>query len=91
MVIRWLLRGARARFFEVTPDGETVWEYLGQHRGEIRHPNGDPIQAIPFAYFTFRSTLIPADHPGLAGRELKPLDPQPAVFKLPPKPKEQAD
>jgi hypothetical protein len=76
--------GPKGRFFEVTPDGEIVWEYLNQYRGEIRHPNGDPIQDKPFTYWGFRSTFIPADHPGLAGRELKPLDPQPEVFTLPP-------
>ena len=78
--------GAKGRFFEVTPEGETVWEYLNQYRGEIRKPNGDPIPMIPFAYVEFRSTFIPADHPSLAGKELKPLDPQPEVFKIPPPP-----
>ena len=34
---------------------------------------------------TFRANFIAADHPGLQGRELKPLDPQPEVFVLPPK------
>jgi hypothetical protein len=68
----------------VTPDGEIVWEYLNQHRGEIRKANGDPFDIMPFTYWGFRSTFIAADHPGLAGRELLPLDPQPEAFKLPP-------
>jgi len=72
--------GPKARFFE----GEIVWEYLNQYRGEIRSPNGDPRPEKPFTYWGFRSTFIPADHPGLEGRDLKPLDPQPQVFKLPP-------
>ena len=77
--------GAKARFFEVTPEGEIVWEYLNQFRGNIHKPNGDPIPAIPFAYYQFRSTFIPADHPAFAGKELTPMDPQPKPFKLPPK------
>jgi hypothetical protein len=40
---------------------------------------------MPMTYFQFRSTFIPADHPALAGRDLKPLDPQPKVFTLPPR------
>ncbi len=80
----FITEGPKARFFEVTPQGEIVWEYLNQYRGEIRKPNGSPHDIMPFTYFGFRSTLISADHPGLAGRELKPLDPQPTIFKLPP-------
>lgn len=80
-----ITEGPKGRFFEVTHEGEIVWEYLNQHRGEIRKPNGDPHEAAPFTYWGFRSTFIPADHPGLAGKELVPLDPQPEVFKLPSK------
>jgi len=83
--------GPKARFFEVTPDGEIVWEYLNQYRGEIRFPNGDPKPEKPFTYWGFRSTFIPADHPGLVGRDLKPLDPQPEVFKLPPPDEKEED
>lgn len=82
--------GAKGRFFEVTPDGEIVWEYRNPYRGEIRKPNGDPYDPMPMAYIQFRATFIPADHPGLQGRELKPLDPQPEPFKLPPKEEEEA-
>jgi Arylsulfotransferase (ASST) len=78
--------GARGRLFEVTPEGEIVWEYLNPYRGEIRKPNGDPSDVMPMTYFEFRSTFIPAGHPAFAGKELKPLDPQPNTFKLPPPP-----
>jgi hypothetical protein len=81
--------GPRGRFFEVTPEGEIVWEYLNPYRGTIHHPNGDPVSVMPFTYIVFRSNFIPADHPGLKDRELKPLDPQPEVFKLPPKPADE--
>ena len=76
--------GARGRFFEVTKDGKIVWEYLNPYRGDIRKPNGDPIPPIPLTYITFRSTFIPANHPGLANKKLEPLNPQPKVFVMPP-------
>ena len=78
--------GAKGRFFEVTKDGKMVWEYLNPYRGELRQPNGDPIPMVPqfpLTYSVFRSTFIPADHPGLANRKLQPLNPQPQVFILP--------
>ena len=77
--------GPRGRFFEVTPDKEIVWEYLTQYRGDIRYPNGDPRPVMPMTYIQFRATFIPKDHPALAGRTLAPLEPQPQVFKLPPR------
>ncbi len=82
--------GPKGRFFEVTPGGEVVWEYFNPYRGNIHHPNGDPKEPMPMAYIQFRATFIPASHPGLQGRELQPLDPQPAVFKLPPKETDKA-
>ena len=81
--------GARGRFFEVTPDGKTVWEYLNPYRGEIRKLNGDPINPMFLTYSQFRGTFIPADHPALVGKELKPLDPQPKTFELPPPPEKK--
>lgn len=80
--------GAKGRFFEVTPEGEVVWEFLNPYRGEIRKLNGDPVAMMPMTYWVFRATFIPADHPAFKGKDLKPLDPQPDVFTLPPKEKE---
>ncbi len=51
--------------------------------GEVRKPNGDPIPAMPLTYIAFRSTFIPADHPGLANKKLEPINPQPKVFVMP--------
>lgn len=82
--------GPRGRFFEVTSEGEIVWEYLNPYRGNIHKPNGDVIPPIPFAYSQFRSTFIPENHPAFKNKVLKPLDPQPEEFKLPPKPKTDA-
>ena len=78
--------GARGRFFEVTKEGKLVWEYLNPYRGDVRKLNGDPKPLMPLVYITFRASFIPADHPGLANKKLEPLDPQPAVFKMPPPP-----
>jgi hypothetical protein len=83
--------GPRGRFFEVTPEGEIVWEYLNPYRGQIRKPNGDEVSPIPMAYIQFRSTFIPADHPAINVLELKPLDPQPEAFKLPPPPEKKEE
>ena len=74
--------GAQGRFLEVTPDGEVVWEYWTLFSGNIRIPNNDSTYAV------FRATKIPPGHPGLAGRDLKPLDPQPAPVKGPEVPDE---
>ncbi len=76
--------GAKGRFFEVTKEGKIVWEYLNPYRGDVRKPNGDPIAPMPLTFSEFRATFIPADHPGLANRKLEPVNPQPAVFVLPP-------
>ena len=77
------------RFFEVTPENDIVWEYLNPYRGNATKPNGDPQDHLPGTYVTFRSTFVSADHPGLAGKELKPIEPQPKVYKAPPPPKEK--
>ncbi|MEP0134489.1 MAG: aryl-sulfate sulfotransferase [Eudoraea sp.] len=76
--------GPKGRLFEVTPDREVVWEYLVPYRGNIHKPNGDPTDMMPMTYSTFRATFIPADHPALEGKDLKPLDPQPEPFVMPP-------
>jgi len=52
--------GPTGRFFEVTPDGAIVWEYLNPFAGTAPNPAGDP------PYSVFRATKIAADHPALA-------------------------
>jgi hypothetical protein len=83
--------GPKARFFEVTPGGEIIWEYLSQYRGTIHRTNGDPVDPRGFTYSNFRANFIPADHPAFKGKTLTPLDPQPPVFKLPPKEEEKKE
>lgn len=72
--------GAPGRLFEVTPEGEIVWEYRNPYRGKITEPNGEPRRVGNNPYSQFRATFIPADHPALADKDLTPLDPQPELY-----------
>jgi hypothetical protein len=71
--------GTGGEVLEVTRAGEIVFEYRSPYSGAVRNEDGSMPQPgldeNPFAIF--RATRIPADHPGLAGRELAPLSPQP--------------
>ncbi|HUP22151.1 MAG TPA: aryl-sulfate sulfotransferase [Thermoanaerobaculia bacterium] len=79
--------GHQGRLFEVTPSSEIVWEYWNPFSGNVREPDGSLPQPLPpgAGYSIFRATKIPAGHPGLVGRDLNPLDPQPEPV-LPPEP-----
>jgi hypothetical protein len=74
----FICQGRDGRFFEVTPDGEIVWEYWTPYSGTVTLADGSqPHPVRNFTYAVFRATKIPPDHPALAGRRLAPLDPQP--------------
>lgn len=77
--------GTGGRFFEVTREGEVVWEYRNPFSGDVRKADGSAPQPglDENPYAVFRATRIPADHPALAGRKLRPLDPQPEWFDHP--------
>ena len=77
----FITSGAQGRFFEVTPEGEIVWEYWTPYGGTL--PGNQATNANP--YSVFRATKIAPDHPALAGRDLTPLDPQPP-WEPPPDP-----
>ena len=83
-------QGPKGRFFEVTPQGDIVWEFLNPFRGNIHKPNGDPVSMQGWIYSSFRCNFIPEDHPALKGKTLVPLNPQPPSFTLPPKEKEKS-
>jgi len=74
--------GTGGEFFEVTRGGEIVWEYRSPFSGDVRNADGSlpqpGLDENPYA--VFRATRIPADHPALAGRELRALEPQPPWF-----------
>ena len=74
--------GAQGRFFEVTPAGEIVWEYWNPYSGEssLHHHELLVEENNPFLYMTFRATKLSPDHPGLRGRDLNPLELQPAAI-----------
>ncbi len=67
-----ICQGADGRVFEVTAEGQVVWEFanifggevemsLGKHQGPAQGPGGKGFN--PFALF--RATRIPMDHPAL--------------------------
>ena len=70
--------GPQGRFFEVTPDGEIVWEYLSPYHGNV--PGWQPPGTEQLPYASFRANPVASNHPGLAGRDVTPLDPQPEEF-----------
>jgi hypothetical protein len=73
--------GPQGRLFEVTPAGEIVWDYRNPYHGDV--PGWNPPGTEDFPYGVYRATNVPADHPGLQRRELRPLEPQPAVYEPP--------
>jgi len=75
--------GPEGRLFEVTPDGETVWDFWNPYSGDVRDRDGDRVGSDRVRYGVWRAQKLPPDHPAIAGRELVPLDPQPVVATLP--------
>jgi len=58
--------GAQGHIFEVTPDGEVVWDYTNAFLGDAQIGQGGG--AAPVALF--RATRLALDHPALQGRDL---------------------
>ena len=77
----FITEGATGRFFEVTPEGDIVWQYRTPYSGTL---TSSPV-ARRSPYGVFRATKVSPDHPGLAGRNLHPVEPQPPPV-LPPEP-----
>jgi hypothetical protein len=74
--------GAKGRYIEVTPEGKVVWDYWTPYAGYVRMKDGTTPQPVGnLVYATFRATHIPIDHPAVKDKVLKPLDPQPEVYK----------
>lgn len=69
--------GAHGHFFEVTADGEVVWEYVNPVGDRTRGEYGIYTTMTSDAGRQFNSTFKCAryapDYPGLAGRELTPM------------------
>lgn len=64
--------GPQGRVFEVTRDGDIVWDFLNPF-GKIPD-DGEPND---FTYGMFRATRFAPDVAPLRGRTLEPIDPQP--------------
>ena len=76
--------GAQGRLFEVNPEGEIVWEFWDPRQGDVKLPDGSqPHPVGEFTHAVFRGSRYLVDHPAFAGRELRPLDPQPPVAARP--------
>lgn len=69
--------GPQGRLFEVTPAGEIVWELWNPYKAALTMRDGSPLWGRggdEFAYAIWRAAKLPPDHPGLAGRDLRPLN-----------------
>ena len=73
----FICSGPQGRLMEVTPEGQVVWELRSPFRGKA--PGWVPPMAEQFKYGIYRARKLSPDHPGLAGRPLWPLEPQPPV------------
>lgn len=75
-----ICEGLTGRFFEVTPEKETVWEYLSpvQSSGAILSDD-----QVPEGTLTFRATKYPKNHPAFLNRDLTsktPIELNPTDF-----------
>jgi hypothetical protein len=70
--------GVRGFFFEVTPAGETVWEYVNPvvHNGILAQGERSGLDHRGHNWnAVFKIHRYPVDYAGLAGKDLKPLGP----------------
>ena len=73
-----VLAGMQGTMFEVTPDGETVWQYVNPLDGIMALAQGDPMPIVRrrgrlvWANMLFRVRKYAPDHPGLKGLDLAP-------------------
>jgi len=75
--------GVKGTFFEVTQSGETVWQYVNPvvHNGILAQGELSGLDHRGHNWnAVFKIHRYPADYPGLAGKDLKPIGPieQPA-------------
>ena len=74
--------GFTGAFFEVTPDGKTVWKYINPVAENAPLRQGDPMpileirRGVPvWANNVYRAIRYPPDYPGLRALDLTPGDP----------------
>ncbi len=73
-------------FFEVTSQGQVVWEYINPVTRELGTVKVLP-DALPMINSAFRAFRFGPDHPALTGRELKPIGTITDAFAQQPKPR----
>ena len=82
--------GIDGRILEVTPEGQTVWEYRNQYKYDYKLPDGSVAQpgGSITQYGLNRSLHYDTDYEAFKGKDLKPIVPQPEpfIFKMPPPP-----
>ena len=66
-----ICEGGSGHLFEVTPDGERVWDYVNPVAGAAIVSQGDPIDYNR----VFKVRRYPPDFPAFDGRDLTPGDP----------------
>ncbi len=81
----FICSGAQGRLLEVTREGEIAWEYWNPYTGDA--DVSGRLDEDPYA--VFRATKIASDHPAIAGKDLKPMDPQPEI--VPPAPPKETE
>jgi hypothetical protein len=64
--------GRSGHFFEVTPDGTVVWDYVNPVFQDGRVTQGDP---VPTTNQVFKIRRYPPDYPAFAGKDLTPGGP----------------
>ena len=73
-----VLSGMQGTMFEVTPAGETVWQYVNPLDGVMALAQGDPVPIVRrrgrlvWANMLFRVRKYAPEHPGLKGLDLAP-------------------
>ena len=78
----FITSGPQGLLFEVTPAGETVWDFGNPYSGKVKQRDGSAPwggDSVRLRYGVWRSTKLAPDYPGLAGRDLTALDPQPPL------------
>ena len=73
-------------FFEVTAEGELVWEYINPVTRDFGTVKVLP-DALPMVNSAFRAFRFAPDHPAFKNRDLKPLGTITDAFAQPPRPK----
>jgi hypothetical protein len=68
----FICSGATGHLFEVTPEGEVVWEYINPLKGEEGIVSPIQKDSDDRKFRVFRAHRYGPDYPGLAGRDLKP-------------------